>query len=408
MKYLTSIDLNRNELQNAVMQPLAQAPANPKLGQFYYNSTDLTMYQWNGQAWKPIPTKLTDLENDAGFITSGDIPEGSAASTTTPKMNGTAAVGTEMAFARGDHVHPSDTAKLNTNGDSSETSVAFTEAATREVPVTGEKLGAIIGKIVKFFKDLKNVAFTGSYNDLSDKPTIPTTAADVGAIAATLKGAAGGVAELDDTGKVPAAQLPSYVDDVVDAHIVDGADPFGAGWLSATEGGEALTPEAGKVYIVVTAGGYELKTYRWSGSVYAPISGDLALGETENTAYRGDRGKVAYEHSQATHAPADAEKNVQSDWNVEDTNSDAYIQNKPTIPKAVTKTVQTMSAAAEQTFTAAGYIIGVMLIDSVTKEQVMGDLTYPTATEAANSSVTVTFSEAPANDILVVITSIAL
>ena len=76
---------------------------------------------WNAQAGnaqeilnKPtIPSKTSQLNNDSGFITTADIPEGAAASTTTPKMNGTAAVGTEMAFARGDHVHPSDTTKAN-------------------------------------------------------------------------------------------------------------------------------------------------------------------------------------------------------------------------------------------------------------------------------------------------------
>lgn len=60
-----------------------------------------------------IPDKTSQLTNDSGFITSSDIPEGAAASTTTPKMDGVANVGTEMAFARGDHVHPSDTSKAN-------------------------------------------------------------------------------------------------------------------------------------------------------------------------------------------------------------------------------------------------------------------------------------------------------
>lgn len=59
------------------------------------------------------PTKTSDLTNDSGFITSADVPEGAAASTTTPKMDGTAAVGTETAFARGDHIHPKDTSKAN-------------------------------------------------------------------------------------------------------------------------------------------------------------------------------------------------------------------------------------------------------------------------------------------------------
>lgn len=111
MKFLTSIDLSQNEIQNAIMQPLAAPPANPKIGQIYFNSIDLTLYLWTGEKWIPVPTKTSQLENDSGFITSGDIPEGAAASTTTPKMNGTAAVGTEMAFARGDHVHPDPTSR---------------------------------------------------------------------------------------------------------------------------------------------------------------------------------------------------------------------------------------------------------------------------------------------------------
>lgn len=60
-----------------------------------------------------VPTKTSDITNDSGFITGSDIPEGAAASTTSPKMDGTATIGTEMAFARGDHIHPSDTSKAN-------------------------------------------------------------------------------------------------------------------------------------------------------------------------------------------------------------------------------------------------------------------------------------------------------
>lgn len=58
-----------------------------------------------------VPTKTSDITNDSGFITTADIPEGAAASTTTPAMDGTAATGSELAFARGDHVHPTDTSR---------------------------------------------------------------------------------------------------------------------------------------------------------------------------------------------------------------------------------------------------------------------------------------------------------
>lgn len=59
-----------------------------------------------------VPTKTSDITNDSGFITVADVPEGAAASSTTPKMDGTAAVGSETAFARGDHIHPSDTSRV--------------------------------------------------------------------------------------------------------------------------------------------------------------------------------------------------------------------------------------------------------------------------------------------------------
>ena len=125
------------------------------------------------------------------------------------------------------------------------------------------------------------------------------SAEDVGAIAATEKGANNGVAELDGNGKVPAAQLPSYVDDVVDAYVVGGT-PYAQDWLSAESGGAALTPEGSKIYLVVSEGEYQNREYRWSGTQYAQISEGLALGETQDTAYRGDHGKAAYDHSQLT------------------------------------------------------------------------------------------------------------
>lgn len=247
MDYLTYLDLHKNELRNAVMHPLVVAPSNPVEGQFYYNSTDKKAYQYNGTTWVPlgelnvietivvngtaltpssktvnitVPTDLGDLTNEAGYIKQADIPEGAAASSTTPAMDGTAAAGSETAFARGDHVHPTDTTRL----------------------------------------------------------------------AANLKGAAGGVAELDQNGKVPSSQLPGYVDDVIEGYFYDGA--FYEEDTHTTE----ITGESGKIYSDLTTN----KLYRWGGSAYAEISASLALGETSSTAYRGDRGKTAYDHSQTT------------------------------------------------------------------------------------------------------------
>lgn len=139
-----------------------------------------------------------------------------------------------------------------------------------------------------------------------------------GKLSTTLKGTVGGLAELDENGKVPASQLPSYVDDVIEGYYYENY------FYEDAEHTLMIVGEAGKIYIDLVTN----KTYRWSGSIFTVISETLALGETSSTAYRGDRGKIAYEHSQSAHAPADAQKNVQSDWNA--TSGDAYIKNKPT------------------------------------------------------------------------------
>lgn len=101
-------------------------------------------------------------------------------------------------------------------------------------------------------------------------------------------GVPNGLAELDESGHVPAAQLPSYVDDVVDGYYHEGE------FYSDPAYQEQITPESGKIYLDAVTN----ITYRWSGSAYVPIGSDLALGETSSTAYRGDRGKTAYDHSQ--------------------------------------------------------------------------------------------------------------
>ena len=169
------------------------------------------------------------------------------------------------------------------------------------------------------------VPATRKVNSKALSEDILLSADDVSAIPAIMKGTAGGVAELDSAGKVLASQLPSFVDDVVEGYLNSGKMYMDAAHTTAIVG------EPGKIYIDL----HTSKTYRWSGSAYAVISDTIALGETSGTAYRGDRGKTAYEHSQASHAPSNAQKNVQADWNVTDTSADAFIKNKPKIPAAV-------------------------------------------------------------------------
>jgi len=106
-----------------------------------------------------VPSKTSELQNDSGFITSAEVPEGVAASNTVPKTDGTAAVGMETAFARGDHVHPTDTSRLGTSGDGSNVTVTFNTAAGREALASGDTLSIVMGKLAKHYADLSGLAY---------------------------------------------------------------------------------------------------------------------------------------------------------------------------------------------------------------------------------------------------------
>lgn len=109
---------------------------------------------------KKIPSKVSQLENDAKYITITEVPDGAAASNTVPKVDsGSGSVGTESAFARGDHVHPTDTTRLATNGDASSVTVTFTAPNKRETIVSGEAFNTIAGKILKYMNDFGSCAF---------------------------------------------------------------------------------------------------------------------------------------------------------------------------------------------------------------------------------------------------------
>lgn len=91
------------------------------------------------------------------------------------------------------------------------------------------------------------------------------------------KGEPNGYASLDENGKIPSGELPSYVDDVVEYSYFSLLPETG---------------EGGKIYVTLD----DNKTYRWSGTQYVEISQSLALGETEGTAYGGEKGKENHDN----------------------------------------------------------------------------------------------------------------
>ena len=345
--FLVNIDMHGNEIQNVVLQPLATAPANPTVGRIYYDTTESMLKTYDGTQWSSVGAVIS-VNGQAGTVvlTQDDVGDGSTyvrthndltdslitlingalqksggtmsgpiamgnnkitglangtaatdaaafgqipvATTTSPKMDGTAAVGSETKWAKGDHVHPTDTsrqAKITASGILKGNGSGGVSAA---VAGTDYAVPSAIPSATTTTPKMDGTAAVGSETKWAKGDHVHPT--DTSRMAANLKGAANGVAELDANGKVPSSQLPAYVDDVVEGYYYN--SKFYKEAAHTTE----IAGETGKIYVDLSTE----KTYRWSGTAFVEISASLALGETSSTAYRGDRGKTAYDHSQLT------------------------------------------------------------------------------------------------------------
>ena len=129
--------------------------------------------------------------------------------------------------------------RLESTGNASDMTTAFTQASTRTNLKTGEKISASFGKIMKWFADLKAVAFSGSYNDLSNKPSIPSGAAASQAVANNCTTTA--------TGSVLDARQGKVLMDKTNQLSIDlGGLSFGqdaeGNWGYKPEGADAVVP----------------------------------------------------------------------------------------------------------------------------------------------------------------------
>lgn len=116
-------------------------------------------------------------------------------------------------------------------------------------------------------------------------PTVPAwakaaskpsyTPAEIGAVAESAVGAASGVCPLDANQKVPAANLPSYVDDVIESYARSGQTALSQNWLATgSASGTVITPEAGKIYVLMAdSGDYAANSqFRWGGTAYVKLN----------------------------------------------------------------------------------------------------------------------------------------
>ena len=228
-------------------------------GNFYTkNQTDTLL---GGKQDTLVAGSNITIDPETNTISSHDTTYGNATSETAGLMS--ASDKTKMdTIASGAQVNVIE--KVSVNGTEK---TVTNKGVDISVPTNNNQLANGAGYITKEVDNLTNYMKTGDIN----------TALGL-KLDASQKGANGGVAELDNTGKVPSSQLPSYVDDVLEY---------------ASTSAFPATGETGKIYVALDTN----KTYRWGGSAYTEISESLALGETSSTAFRGDHGKTAYDHA---------------------------------------------------------------------------------------------------------------
>ena len=209
-----------------------------------------------------LPTKLSELMNDDNYVQDASYVHTDNNYTTTEKSL-LAQIPLDISQLQG--------SVLSLRTDKADKSDLGT-AASRNVPASGDASNSevVLGSDSRL-TDARNAADVSAWAKAATKPTY--TASEVGAVATTDVGSANGVAPLGSDQKVPAANLPSYVDDVLEY---------------SSQSSFPATGESGKIYVDLSTN----KTYRWSGTTYVVIGGDLALGETSTTAYAGNKGKA--------------------------------------------------------------------------------------------------------------------
>lgn len=301
----------------------------------------LTDVSYNSTSKKIQKTKngsTTDVVTLSTVATSGSyndlsnkptIPAGVEKTSTTPLMDGTAAIGSETKYAAGDHVHPHDTTKVDkvtgkglstndyTTNEKNKLAGIAAGAEVNQNAFSNVKVGAdtvaadsktdtlelVAGTDISLTPDTANDKVTIAFNG-----TIPSGADEIsftdstqswqgydnvtnveGALVAigeeltdfgstyieeSQKGAANGVAPLNASSKIDSQYLPSYVDDVIEAYPRSGQTELSQNWLSLTSGGSALTPEAGKIYVLMAdSTTYAANSqFRWGGTAYVKLS----------------------------------------------------------------------------------------------------------------------------------------
>lgn len=293
MNLLVNLNLNRNELQNAVIQPLAIAPNNPKEGQIYYNSTDKFIYRYNGKAWGPIGVVYSQ-GSDAGVVITGLDETGKVTTTNvtgltltgyTPVEGGYVTTGMTMqqAFAAMDEAVKNAVAGGGEVNQNAWSNIIVKTQSTETTAVTGQGADVTLKATAK--TDTFAVASGNKWVDINGKGKTVTIGHSLSGATAGMYGASNAVAQVtvDEAGHITEVRNMEVTPAAIGADVVGSA--------SAVLG--ATTDVAGKntVYGAIALGN-EAKQAATNAQTAADSAMTEAQGKVKSVTATANKGII--------------------------------------------------------------------------------------------------------------------
>lgn len=440
MNTLVNINLNQNELQNAVVQNLATAPASPKVGQIYYNTGSKIMFQYNGTSWVPVGGEnVTYTIATTASSTNGQLKlVGSDGSVITVKLLGAGATQVTSDASGNITITSTDT----TYNDATTTTHGLMSASDK-VKLNGIQAGAQVNQ-----NAFSNVVVAGS--TLAAETATDTLTITAGSNIVLTPNATNdsfSIAAVIPAEYVTQAEMEAYAQPIGNYATVDQLNSGLATKLNLSGGTmtgainmgsfainnlPAATsnqqPATFKQLNDAIAGLGTVFDLKGTVATYAdlPITGnvvgDVWYVEEESVGYiwlQDTTGTLRWEKfgqeidlsGYLTKAGLLPSTGSATDNTMTQAAITAALNDKADItdiPAAVLGATATMpTTATTQTVTVTGYILTVSVYDSVTKAEVLCDVTYPNATATSRPTAVITVASSPTNALNIVVTYVA-